>query len=277
MVLYGGGSYFLFTSSNLLEWTELKESIPESYECPDMFRLPVDGDLARQKWVLVRGNGKYSVGEFDGLKFTEETPQRSCDTGPNFYATQSWGEIEGQEGRRVQIAWMRDGKYPDMPFNQQMTFPSNLTLRTWKGSFSLFRKPAPEIERLHSKTHSWTGLTLEPGAPMRLDAAGDLFRIVADLEIPENSSLSFRIRGTPVALTRRSIACRSKPASATEPVRTVEILIDRTSIETFVNDGEISHSACFLPADDRLELVSEGQSVHVRSLRVIELQSIWNR
>ncbi len=109
MVLYGSGSYFLFTSQNLLDWTDQKESIPDCYECPDMFQLPVDGDHAHQKWVLVRGNGRYSVGEFDGLKFTPETAQRPCDLGPNFYATQSWGDIAGQEGRRVQIAWMRDG------------------------------------------------------------------------------------------------------------------------------------------------------------------------
>jgi fructan beta-fructosidase len=56
------------------------------------------------------GQRRYSVGEFDGLKFTPETAQRPCDLGPNFYATQSWGDIAGQEGRRVQIAWMRDGK-----------------------------------------------------------------------------------------------------------------------------------------------------------------------
>ena len=30
-------------------------------------------------------------------------------------------------------------------------------------------------------------------------------------------------------------------------VKTVEILVDRTSIEAFVNDGEVSFSACFLP------------------------------
>ena len=109
-----------------------------------MFPLPVDGDHAHQKWVLVRGNGRYSVGEFDDLKFTPETTQRPCDLGPNFYATQSWGDIAGQEGRRVQIAWMRDGKYPDMPFNQQMTFPCDLTLRTLNGSLRIFRQPVRE-------------------------------------------------------------------------------------------------------------------------------------
>ena len=136
-----------FTSTNLLEWTEQKEPIPDSFECPDMFQLPVDGDRQRLKWVLVRGNGKYSVGEFDGSRFTPETGQLPCDLGPNFYATQSWGDIAGQAGRRIQIAWMRGGKYPDMPFNQQMTFPCDLTLRALGGSLRVFRKPVPEIER----------------------------------------------------------------------------------------------------------------------------------
>jgi sucrose-6-phosphate hydrolase SacC (GH32 family) len=90
MVLYGGGTYHLFSSTNLLEWSKLKgPAIPDSFECPDLFRLPTDGDRRRQKSVLVRGNGKYSVGEFDGHKFAEETPQLPCDHGPNLYATQS--------------------------------------------------------------------------------------------------------------------------------------------------------------------------------------------
>lgn len=275
MVLYGVSSYFLFTSKNLLDWTEQKESIPDSYECPDMFPLPVDGDQSHQKWVLVRGNGKYSVGEFDGVKFTQETTQLPCDLGPNFYATQSWGEIKGQEGRRVQIAWMKEGKYPDMPFNQQMTFPCDLTLRTFDGALRIFRKPVPAIERLHLRKHSWNDLSLSPGTVKRLKAAGDLFHILADVEIPDGSSLIFRIRGTPVTLTSQSVACKSKPAPATGRVKTVEILVDRTSIETFVNDGEVSLAACFLPDDDRLELTSDRGPVRVRSLHVFELQSIW--
>ena len=56
----------------------------------------------------------------------------------------------------MQIAWMRGGKYPDMPFNQQMTFPCDLTLRTVDGSLRVFRQPAREIERLQGKEHAWS-------------------------------------------------------------------------------------------------------------------------
>lgn len=275
MVLYGDGTYHIFTSTNLLQWTQQKESIPDSFECPDLFQLPVDGDRRQNKWVLVRGNGKYSIGKFDGAKFTPETEQLPCDMGPNFYATQSWGDIPGQEGRRIQIAWMRDGKYPDMPFNQQMTFPCDLTLRRLGGSFRIFRKPAREIEQLHRQEHEWRNLSLAAGASQRLDVAGDLFHILAEVAVPRGASLSFRIRGTRVTVTDSSVACDSRPAAVAAGVRTVEILVDRTSIETFVNDGEASLSACFLPADDRIALECAGGPVKVSSLKAFELESIW--
>jgi sucrose-6-phosphate hydrolase SacC (GH32 family) len=275
MVLYGDGAYYLFTSPNLLDWTRQPGSIPNSFECPDLFRLPVDGDPKRQKWVLVRGDGKYSVGEFDGLKFAEETPQLACDHGPNFYATQSWGNIAGQEGRRVQIAWMRGGRYPDMPFNQQMTFPCDLTLRTVNRSPRVFRKPAREIAIIHGKEHVVGDLDLSAGELLPLKALGDPFRISAEVDVPPGTTLTFRLRGPHVAITEQSIACRSKPVAVDGRVRTVEILVDRTSIEAFANDGEVSLSACFVPSDDRLTVSAGGGPARVRSLRLIELKPTW--
>jgi sucrose-6-phosphate hydrolase SacC (GH32 family) len=275
MVLYGHGAYHLFTSPNLLDWSKQKGSIPNSFECPDLFRLPVDGDPKRQKWVLVRGDGKYSVGEFDGLSFAEQTPQLPCDHGPNFYATQSWGNIAGQEGRRVQIAWMRHGKYPDMPFNQQMTFPCDLTLRTVNRGLRVFRKPAREIEGLHGKEHAVGDLDLAAGESRPLKASGDLFRILADVEVPRGTTLTFRLRGARVAITEQSIACKSKPVPVEGRVKAVEILVDRTSVEAIANDGEVSLSACFLPTDDRRAVSADGGAARVRSLRVIELKPAW--
>jgi fructan beta-fructosidase len=275
MVLYGAHSYNLFTSTNLLDWTQQKDSIPDCFECPDLFQLPLDGDRTKQKWVLVRGNGKYSVGDFDGSKFVPETGQLPCDMGPNFYATQSWGDIAGQEGRRVQIAWMRDGKYPDMPFNQQMTFPCDLSLHMLAGSLRVFRKPVREIELLHGKENAWKNLAIKPGAAKPLDVAGDLFHILAEVEMAKGSSLTFFIRGTPVTLTDHSLACNCDPAPLPGGLRTVEILVDRTSIESFANDGEVSISTCFLPTNDAIKVECTQGSATIRSLHVFELDSSW--
>jgi sucrose-6-phosphate hydrolase SacC (GH32 family) len=276
MVLYGASSYFIFTSTNLLDWTEQKNSIPDCFECPDLFQLPVDGDRQRLKWVLVRGNGRYSIGNFDGATFTPETSQQPCDVGPNFYATQSWDDIEGEEGRRVQIAWMRDGKYPDMPFNQQMTFPCDLTLRTQAGSLRLFRKPAPEIEQLHLRQRTWEKLDMKAGtAAQPLDVSGDSWHILAEVNIPKNAELAFRIRGTSLVITDQSVTCNNKTGLLPGGVHRIEILVDRTSIEAFANDGEVSLSACFLPSEDRLAIECKRGSAVIANLQIFELESIW--
>ncbi len=86
-------------------------------ECPDFFELPIDGDGDHRKWVLIQGNGNYSIGTFDGVGFKEETTRRPCDVGPNFYATQSWHNTETGEGRRIQAAGIRGSDFRDMPFN----------------------------------------------------------------------------------------------------------------------------------------------------------------
>ena len=46
-----------------------------------------------------------------------------------------------------------------------------------------------------------------------------------------------------MTLTNQAVACKSDPAPVTGHVKTVEILVDRTSIETFVNEGKVSLGA----------------------------------
>jgi sucrose-6-phosphate hydrolase SacC (GH32 family) len=74
--------YFILTSSNLLRWEE-QSKIPDMYECPDMFPLPVDGDTTKTKWVIVNGDGQYLVGDFDGREFKPLTGEKRCE----------WGEV----------------------------------------------------------------------------------------------------------------------------------------------------------------------------------------
>ena len=194
MLLYGNEKYHIFTSKNLLQWDDTHNEVPDSHECPDIFQLPIDGDKARLKWVLVRGNGNYSLGEFDGTKFTEETKQIPCDSGPNFYATQTWENTKTGDGRRIQIAWMQGGQYPNMPFNQQMTFPREFTLRTMPVGPRLFREPIREIALLHGAENHWPEMVLKNSESKLLDR-GETFHIEADVHIPEGATLIFRLCG----------------------------------------------------------------------------------
>ena len=118
MMLYGNKTYQIFTCKNLLEWNDENHPIPESYECPDFFELPIDGDANHKKWGLIQGNGNYSIGTFNGTEFTEETRRRPCDVGPRFTPPKAGTGTEKLDGRRIQTAWMRQRQFPDMPFNR---------------------------------------------------------------------------------------------------------------------------------------------------------------
>ena len=276
MMLYGRGQYHVLTSRNLLDWRDEHHPIDRCFECPDLFELPVDGNPDAKKWVLIQGSGQYSIGAFDGSSFKEQSPRLQCDSGPNFYATQTWANTETGDGRRIQAAWMRGGQYPDMPFNQQVTFPCRLTLRTTPGGMRLFREPVRETSLLHENPDRWAGRVLNDGASLPLEPAGDLFHIQAELTIPAQSRLTFTLRGQPLVLTSTTIQSGPSKAPVQDEVKAIEILLDRTSIEAFVNHGEISASRCILPRESGLSLKAEGGPVTIHSLTVFPLRSAWS-
>ncbi len=281
MLLSGGGSYHFLTSKNLRDWTKTGKSIPDSYECPDMFQLPLDSDIHRQKWVVVRGNGNYSIGEFDGVQFTPDGGQQPCDLGANFYATQSWGNIAGQPGRRVQIAWMRGGKYPDMPFNQQLTFPCDLTLHRFPEGLRICRMPVGEIKSLYAREYLWNDRAMQSGENLLKDVSGELFDIELEVDLAGAREFGIKCRGQAVTYLseQRTLNCLGRKAAVEAENGRIKlrILIDRTSIEVFANGGKVAVTSFFLPTPDRtgLELFSDGGNPKIASMKVRELMSIW--
>jgi fructan beta-fructosidase len=275
MMLYGDSQYHILTSANLLNWKDEQKPIRDSFEGPDFFELPVDGNLGQKKWVLIQGSGKYSIGTFDGAEFKEETARYACDIGPNFYATQTWGNTDTGDGRRIQAAWMHGSSFPDMPFNQQVSFPCELTLRSTANGLRLFREPIREIALLHNGQDTWSNRTLKASEVLPLEPSGRLFHLQAEISIPEGARLTFNIRGVPLVLTSKTIESGASPAAVADQIKTVEILVDRASLETFVNRGEISSTRFILPNENGLSVKAEGGPVTIQSLTVYHLNSAW--
>jgi fructan beta-fructosidase len=274
MMMYGNNQYHILTSTNLLNWKDEHHPIHDCFECPDFFELPSDGDKSRAKWVLIQGSGKYSVGSFDGSEFKEETERRVCDIG-DFYATQTWGNVETGDGRRIQAAWVRFSHFPDMPFSQQVSFPCELTLHGTAQGPRLYRQPISEIASLHRGEDAWTNQLLVAGHVLPLEPDGRLFHLRANIEIPEGAKLTFLIRGIPVAIASHTLDCGHRHGTVEEVVKTIEILVDRTSIEIFLNHGELSCTSFVLPKENGLFLKAEGGAVKIHSIQVWRMSSAW--
>ena len=96
----------------------------------------------------------------------------------NFYAAQSFSNTPDQ--RRIQIGWANAAAFPGMPFNQQMTIPVELTLRSADDGLRLFAQPVRELRSLRGRKHEWAATSLAAGEDPLRTLKGDLFEIDVD-------------------------------------------------------------------------------------------------
>lgn len=283
MVLYGPPerSFVFFSSTNLLQW-EKHSSVPGLFECPDMFCLPVEGEPGRSRWVLVDGDGSYLLGDFDGTRFAPDGPKMRCEQGPHFYATRSWNTLPEGDPRRIQHAWMRGGDYADLPFNQQITFPCELTLRALPEGLRLCRNPIAEIARLYGQVFALADQTLAPGQDPLAGLEGELWDLEAefDLATAPGARIALELRGTRLdydpAAQLLTLSCGSQVQVAPRAGRLhLRVLVDQLSVEVFVNRGEVSLTHCVAAAGRRLSLRAEGGDLHLCALALRRLESIW--
>ena len=99
-----------------------------------------------------------------------------------------------------------------------------------------------------------------------------------------SDALGFKIQGHDVQYTTKTKAVVSRRTYPMKVERIdgrihLRILVDRTSIEVFVNHGEISGTNCILPKETELppSLYVNGGDAIIKSLKVRELKSIWRK
>jgi fructan beta-fructosidase len=264
-----------FSSPDLIHWDYTSDlTAAPFYECPDLFELPVDGDEQNKKWVLQDASLTYWIGTFDGTRFNPESDPLQGEFGTNFYAAQTWNDTGS---RLIQIAWMRGGEYPGMPFNQQMSFPCELSLRSTPEGLRLCRIPVKEIETLYDETLVLQDILLQPDENPLAGVSGELFDIEMEIEVEPNVEIYFNLYGQTLVYTKYQLACLGQSAllQPRDRILHLRLLVDRTSIEVFGNRGELSMSFCFLPEKSatELELITHEAASRIHSLTAHKLRS----
>lgn len=271
----GSGQILLFTSKDGLEWKfesiliENNNRFGKMWECPDLFEL--DG-----KWVLLtspqdmlpeafeyhNGNGTLCIiGTFDEETniFKEETNQ-SIDYGIDFYAPQT---VVTPDGRRVMIGWMQNWdtcsiRGAEEPWFGQMSLPRELFLKNGK----LYQRPIKEFDakrcnEVNYKNVSFSdtvtldgikGRRIDMELTIRSEKNEEMFHKFA-IRFAQNenywTALSFRPRESVLKIDRKFSGSRraiihqrrSKVDFSNKELK-LRVILDRFSVEVFVNDGE---------------------------------------
>jgi len=277
LVVYEKDGHSIYTSPNLKNW-QRESHIANFFECPEFFELPVDGNAKNTRWVMYGASGTYMIGSFDGKTFTPESTKKLYTTGA-LYAAQTFNDIPASDGRRIQIGWGRISQ-PGMPFGQMMLFPTELTLKTTPDGIRLFSNPVREIELLKKNEQKWDVLTIQeaneklgqygPGELLRIKAKIVLEDFWAGLDLGGNTILKYDANFN---LINEIPYFTDNPASME---LSMELLIDRTSVEVFIDGGKYSYSLERKPAQNAKGLVFTGNpGLKVQSLEIQTLNSIW--
>ncbi|KKL65662.1 hypothetical protein LCGC14_2152740 [marine sediment metagenome] len=233
------------TSKDLKSWQlQSRYERKNLHECPELFQLSIDGNQQKKKWILYAGNGRYDIGHFDGKKFIPDTKGISFNYGNCFYASQTFNNIPEEDSRRIQIAWGVN-LMPGMPFNQQMLFPVELTLRTSEDGPRLFAQPIDEIKKLYGKNWIFRNKNVEEGQHSILEEkyGEGLYDISAEFEIGSAERFGLFINDIQIIyeIKEQKLYCQERNASL-KPIEgkiKLRILVDRTTLELFANDGQI--------------------------------------
>lgn len=291
------GRVRIFTSENLVDWKFASDLLRDwAFECMDLVFLPVDGDKDRVKAVIYDASFDYEIGTFDGQTFRTEAGPFVAGGG-SFYAAQTFNNSPDE--RAVQIGWMRGGPDPaaryGMPYNQQMSFPCELTLRTTGIGPRLFVSPIREIESLYRETIIRKDVNLAPGENLLDDVDGfELVDVEVEFSPLESKQFVMELPGVTITydsqkaeLTYAGVKESGDPVvvAAFEKLSPrggavkLRVLVDCLSVEIYAFDGERFHAGYHLPAgeEDAPSIRFEGGAGRIDLLEMHELSSIWPR
>lgn len=256
------------------------------WECPDLFPLTVEGTNTT-KWVLlISCNGgpnggtatEYYVGNFDGKNFTTETQDVLwIDYGTDNYADATYNNISATDGRRILIGWMSNWTYgqqvPTTSWRSTMTIPRVLSLESTGQSHVLKSNPVMELSSYENNTPDTTILAAQNSIQIQnnkiiqsgsyeIDFSIDLNTTNKMLLTLGNSSEKLTVsvdKGNSLITIDRSasgkvafnaqfaqkILCPYIPKSS--GLTDFQILVDKTSLELFVDNGSKVITVIFFP------------------------------
>ncbi|MCI2769399.1 GH32 C-terminal domain-containing protein, partial [Staphylococcus warneri] len=255
------GRIILYRSEDLYEWEYLgpvdqsNGQMTEGYmwECPDLFELngkhvflfsPQGMEAEEEQYLNLFQNG-YFVGDFDYDTYKLTRQQfKELDHGHDFYAPQT---METSDGRRILIGWMAmwEANMPEKEdgWSGALTLPRELYL---KGDH-LYMRPVEELKSLRIDEGKHEEYTLSE--PIKLlqgkhQAEVNLKMLASDFILNLKNqqgdllSLEFDSEFQKFKLHRYDIGDYRYAMIQTTETLDLQIYIDTSSIEIFINEGE---------------------------------------
>lgn len=277
------GLVVMYRSDNLTDWEYHGsflgplEGMGYMWECPDFFSLNNQEVLILSPQGLAEDGLQYQnvyqsgyyIGDIDweSVTFDPKSDFIELDRGFDFYAPQTF---EDESGRRVMWAWMGlpDAEYQnpvDYGWQHAMTLPRVLTVE----NHNLIQRPHPNYQQLRQNEDQRLVNVTEGAYEYFTGKVAELhctFDAVKELEISIRKDVTLSYDNTTQRLTLALGASghgRDQRQIKLEQLSELQLFLDRSSLEVFVNDGAYVMTTRMYPepTEDKVEVTGELQGV----------------
>ncbi len=300
----------LYGSPDLKHWTQMSEfgpmgDVAGDWECPDLLRVSPAVKNKADVWVMKVGlnpgapqggsGEQYFVGSFDGTRFTAGTQPGShgwTNYGKDDYCAISFNHLPAGN-RPVLLGWMNNWQYaaklPTSPWRGQMSVPRRLSYIQDGAGVALKQEPviAP-LRGAHTTLTSGAEVVREAPFEMvlRFDPKGQgAFGVKLYSDAEHWTEIGFDLAQGEFYVDRTRSGDKVAPefpVRTTAPLRKerpydLHLIVDRSSVEAYAQDGTIAMTNLIFPPTARTRVVffsGEGQKPSV-SGDVWTLRSIW--
>ncbi|PAE17899.1 levanase [Virgibacillus sp. 7505] len=246
----------------------------------------------------------YWTGEFDGAAFTPDAENpRWLDYGFDWYGGVTFedGISEDKQEKRYALAWMNNWSYADQTpamkydgFNGTDSIVREITLQQDQDGFYLASRPIASLDQHFQSSETVENISLQ-NETQTLDVSAETYQLDADISWTGSPNVGLQLRGSndhsrhldvgiAVAggysyVNRSYIPNPDQTGDYQEsraPFNTdkkhvhVTILVDKTSVEMFVDDGNVVHSNTVFPhpQDQAISLYAEDGSAKFDNISI---------
>ncbi|GGP05395.1 hypothetical protein GCM10010992_21310 [Cloacibacterium rupense] len=300
----------IYSSPNLKNWKLESSFKPENdidvgtWECPDLIKLKVENSK-EEKWVLIQnhdrkapngGSGtRYFVGDFDGKVFKNSQPSIWMDSGMDFYAGVTFGNVPNE--KKLMISWMSNWFYaqkvPTEVWRSAMTLPRELSLKKVGNQYILKQKIAENFNKILTPLFSAKNVNLPfekkvdlSQVEIRFDVKNPQNNFKIEFSNAKNEVFEIEIKGNQLTTNRSKSGLidfdktfAEKPQTLdlrNQKIINVQLILDQSSVEILLNNGEFSFTNLYFPTENySIFKLNSNQKINIKNLKINKTNSIW--
>ena len=283
-----------YESKDLKQWNLMSEfgkqgDMTKIWECPSLVKVPIENS-EKSKWVLMVSSGhrqkgylamQYFVGDFDGKNFVAQKQNEVLyvNEGKDFYAAIPFNNLPKTQTKPIIMGWLNDWEYantlPTETFRGGFSVPIKLSLFEENTTYKLKQEPIvkkdipTEVISLKANELFISKLAKSNQNSYRLQLTINLLGSKGfDLYLLKNdknstilsydvatSMLSFdRTKSGNVDFHKRFSSVESVDVKPENGILKLDILVDKSVIEIFVNNGKAVITDLVFPLKDSSDI-----------------------